>query len=172
MGNARDQGRRRSVGCPVNGWRRRGRFALAQSNCPSEMTRARRRRFILEAARELAWSTGERRLGPKGDLGERFGEPSAELPSLAGSATGVEASVGSAISSVARFGRGQINCLDQAMAARRMLARRGLESTIVIGLAPGEAWGAHAWVVGTTGVVVGGRNDDRFTPVTAFRSRA
>src|SRR6266849_5978722 len=38
-------------------------------------------------------------------------------------------------------------CLDQAMAAQRMLARRGLQSTIYYGMArdEGKKWLAHAW---------------------------
>jgi hypothetical protein len=39
-------------------------------------------------------------------------------------------------------------CLDQALAAQRMLARRGLGSTLYYGMArsPEKKWLAHAWV--------------------------
>jgi hypothetical protein len=63
-------------------------------------------------------------------------------------------------------------CLDRAIAARALLRLKGSRPTLVIGLAPGvsgEPWGAHAWLVGDTGVVVGGAEAAEFTPVTHFR---
>ncbi len=63
-------------------------------------------------------------------------------------------------------------CLDRAIAARMMLRRRGARPVVVIGLAPsdpGAAWDAHAWLVGDSGVVVGGSEAAEFTPTTQFR---
>jgi hypothetical protein len=39
-------------------------------------------------------------------------------------------------------------CLDQALATQRMLARRGLDSTLYYGMIrkPNREWAAHAWV--------------------------
>jgi hypothetical protein len=37
-------------------------------------------------------------------------------------------------------------CLAQSLTLTRMLARRGIESRLVIGVQPGERFAAHAWV--------------------------
>lgn len=57
------------------------------------------------------------------------------------------------------------SCLTQAIAARRMLARRDVPSTLRIGVAKGDDahLQAHAWVESGDDVVVGGRPDlDRY----------
>lgn len=38
-------------------------------------------------------------------------------------------------------------CLAQSLTLTRMLASRGIDSTLVIGVRPGERFAAHAWVV-------------------------
>ena len=70
----------------------------------------------------------------------------------------------------------ETTCLDRAIAARLLLRAGGRRPAVVIGLAPGQepsasssGWGAHAWLVGDTGVVVGGAEAAAFTPVTVFR---
>jgi hypothetical protein len=37
-------------------------------------------------------------------------------------------------------------CLSQALVLTALLARRGVPSTLVIGVSPGESFGAHAWI--------------------------
>jgi len=37
-------------------------------------------------------------------------------------------------------------CLVQSLVLTRMLARRGIDSALVIGVAPGSSFAAHAWV--------------------------
>jgi transglutaminase superfamily protein len=37
-------------------------------------------------------------------------------------------------------------CLSQSLVLISLLARRGVPSTLVIGVSPGESFGAHAWV--------------------------
>jgi Transglutaminase-like superfamily len=37
-------------------------------------------------------------------------------------------------------------CLSQSLVLTALLARRGVASTLVIGVSPGESFGAHAWV--------------------------
>lgn len=37
-------------------------------------------------------------------------------------------------------------CLSQSLVLTALLARRGVPSTLVIGVSPGESFGAHAWV--------------------------
>ena len=41
---------------------------------------------------------------------------------------------------------GDSRCLTQSLVLTRLLARRGRGSRLVIGVAPGTAFGAHAWV--------------------------
>jgi Transglutaminase-like superfamily len=41
---------------------------------------------------------------------------------------------------------GDTRCLMQSLTLTTLLARRGVESKLVIGVRPGEAFGAHAWV--------------------------
>jgi hypothetical protein len=41
---------------------------------------------------------------------------------------------------------GDTRCLAQSLVLTRLLARRGRLSRLVIGVAPGAAFGAHAWV--------------------------
>ena len=62
-------------------------------------------------------------------------------------------------------------CLDRATAAQMMLRLRRSPGVVVIGLAPSEGWGAHAWLVGQGGCVVGGSEASRFTSATIFAPR-
>jgi hypothetical protein len=41
---------------------------------------------------------------------------------------------------------GDTRCLTQSLVLTRLLAARGVESRIVIGVKPGDAFAAHAWV--------------------------
>lgn len=57
-------------------------------------------------------------------------------------------------------------CLAMALAGRAMLHRRGLSSTLTLGLAPGLA--AHAWLRCGAIMVSGGEEATTFTPVAHF----
>jgi Transglutaminase-like superfamily len=61
-------------------------------------------------------------------------------------------------------------CLPQAMAAKFMLARRGFDSTLHLGVARKGANDliAHAWLEAGSAIVVGERGVDRVTPVARF----
>jgi hypothetical protein len=41
---------------------------------------------------------------------------------------------------------GESRCLMRSLVLTSLLSRRGIPSTIVIGVSPGSAFGAHAWV--------------------------
>ena len=41
---------------------------------------------------------------------------------------------------------GDSRCLTQSLVLSRLLARRGIESTVVLAVRPGEKFAAHAWV--------------------------
>lgn len=59
-------------------------------------------------------------------------------------------------------------CLPQALAAKKMLHRRGISSTLYLGVDPARDLDAHAWVrVGGT-IVTGGPRPDRFAVVSTF----
>lgn len=79
--------------------------------------------------------------------------------------------IGRAVERAARHLPWQPLCLPQAMAARAMLRRRGIASTLHFGMkldGPDRAMRAHAWLtVGTTGVV-GGTVADEFTVLARF----
>lgn len=79
--------------------------------------------------------------------------------------------IGQAVERAARHLPWQPLCLPQAMAARAMLWRRGIASTLHFGMkldGPDRTMRAHAWLtVGTTGVV-GGAIADEFTVLARF----
>lgn len=98
----------------------------------------------------------------------------AHAPSVPGdlsvpAASGTEADIGMAVGRAAARLPYRPTCLDRVTAAQIMLRRRGRAGAAVIGLAPERQWSAHAWLVGTTGIVVGADEAARFTPATIFR---
>jgi Transglutaminase-like superfamily len=54
--------------------------------------------------------------------------------------------LGFAVTRVLRLMPGDRRCLSRSLVLTAMLARRGIESSIVIGVRPGPGFGAHAWV--------------------------
>jgi hypothetical protein len=62
------------------------------------------------------------------------------------------------------------NCLAQAIAAKRMLQRRKISSTLYLGVARKDAAAleAHAWLRSGTVVVTGAQGMDRSTVITTF----
>lgn len=61
------------------------------------------------------------------------------------------------------------NCLPQALAAHRMLRRRGIPSRLHLGVAAGRE--AHAWVTVGDRAVIGAAGRERFVPLAAFGQR-
>jgi hypothetical protein len=61
-------------------------------------------------------------------------------------------------------------CLAQALAARAMLQRRGIRTTLVLGVAKGVEgdFEAHAWLRCGEHVVTGGDGIERFTVLATF----
>ena len=62
-------------------------------------------------------------------------------------------------------------CLVRALAGRLMLMRRGMPSTLVLGVTTesGLVY-AHAWLVVGDGTLCGGRDAGGFTPLATFRA--
>ena len=64
--------------------------------------------------------------------------------------------VGRRVQAAARRLPWNVTCLHQAIAAQRMLRRRGLPQEVHISLRPAEDLAAHAWVTSGGSPVVGG----------------
>src|SRR5712691_1711516 len=74
-----------------------------------------------------------------------------------------------AVQGVARYLPGRWTCLVVAMAARHMLARRGLSCTLYLGVSHAEGGlRAHAWLRCGSLYVTGGEGWDRFTVLACF----
>jgi transglutaminase superfamily protein len=54
--------------------------------------------------------------------------------------------LGFAVTRVLRLMPGDSRCLARSLVLTAMLARRGIDSSIVIGVRPGPGFGSHAWV--------------------------
>lgn len=121
--------------------------ALLRANCTVLLTRGRR----------LTRSLGE----PAGDA----------LPQPSASDLETARDVGWAVELLAVRGPLRTACLGQALAARRLLQRRGIASTLTLGLRRRDdgGLGAHAWVRVGGHTVTGGRGRNAFAPVAGFR---
>jgi hypothetical protein len=73
-----------------------------------------------------------------------------------------------AVETVARHLPWKPVCLPQALAAKRMLRRRGIASTLYLGVDPAKQLDAHAWVRVGRMIVTGGPREDRFAVVSTF----
>jgi len=78
--------------------------------------------------------------------------------------------VGWAVGVMSRHTFWESKCLVQAMAAKLMLNRRKLKSTLYLGMAKDENGNliAHAWINSCGLTLTGGRNMDEFTVVSVF----
>ena len=73
---------------------------------------------------------------------------------------------------VARFTWWRSMCLEKALAGKWMLRRRGIASTMYVGMARrGSEFIAHAWLVGE-GETLTGAGTLSYAPLAAFRERS
>lgn len=99
-------------------------------------------------------------------LTRRLGVRHAETPAIAG-ADPASRRVAWAIAAAARRAPWRSECLEQAIAAKAMLRRRGIASTLYLGMAR-DPVAAHAWLrVGDTNVT-GGPDVARYAVVASF----
>lgn len=127
------------------------------------------RRLLLEALICLAVLRVGLAVLPFERMVSRFGR--LRNPGPGGPPSGLGPRVGWAVSAAARHSPWTSGCVAQALTAHRMLARRGVPSTLYVGVArpEGEDVVAHAWVQCGQDVVVGGRSSrQRFTVVGTF----
>jgi hypothetical protein len=138
-----------------------------------------RKRLAAEALRELlvAWWLVRRR--PFRSFAPSLGapHPGEHVPVDRHDAR-LLADVRWAVTAVNRTSGGRFTCLMQAMAAKTMLTRRGVPSTLVLGakisrgeeLADPGAMAAHAWLRVGPVVVLGGEARGEFVPVTSYHT--
>jgi hypothetical protein len=73
-----------------------------------------------------------------------------------------------AIESVSRHVPWRSKCLEQALAAKALLRRRGISNTLYVAVARDVALEAHAWVRSGNVYVTGQAEFDRYTVVARF----
>lgn len=80
--------------------------------------------------------------------------------------------IGGAVRSVANYTPWESVCLPQAVAAKWMLARRGIPGTLYLGVMKDEAkpekLAAHAWVRSGQSILTGARGHRQYTVVSTF----
>jgi len=73
-----------------------------------------------------------------------------------------------AVAIAARHGPWSALCLPQAVAAQIMLARRGIASTLYLGVARADGLKAHAWLRAGNAIVTGQGDLKQYTIVSTF----
>jgi hypothetical protein len=85
-----------------------------------------------------------------------------------------EARIAQAVARAARYLPGHHKCLAQAMAGQILLSLRGTPGTVIVGLKHSPqttSWDAHAWLIGSRGIILGGDASENFVPVTAYSKK-
>ena len=106
-------------------------------------------------------------------LAPGFGEPQTETAATISPADRqIAVDVSWAVQAVARHLPFRFVCLPQAMAAQRMLRRRGISSTLYLGVAPDRATPnaiqAHAWLRAGNKIVTGEHEAVRHQKLASF----
>ena len=133
-----------------------------------------RRRLLVEALIALLVARVAMAFLPFRRIAAWLGTPGAEAPATA-TAEEIHSAqeIGWAVGAVARRVPWDGRCLAQALAATRMLRRRGLEGTVSFGVCQGESAGfdAHAWLRVGSCFVTGAPDHQRFQAFTTFARR-
>lgn len=129
----------------------------------------RQLRMIPEAAALTAWYRFRILHCPFSKLAPGLGAQGAETP-LDIPRDPIHYEVKGAVEAVSKRMPWNCNCLTQAMTAKKMLARRGISSTLYMGVAPTETgeMEAHAWLRCGTLCITGQSGWDRFTVTAVF----
>jgi Transglutaminase-like superfamily len=129
------------------------------------------RRCVFEAVVQVTRASLELRLLPSkrtvsllGSVGTSVPEESVDQPQLREAAL-----VGRAVAAAGRRLPWHPTCLRQALAAQRMLRRRGIANRLHLGVASAAELEAHAWVTVQGEPVVGNAGLERFVPLAAFK---
>ena len=120
--------------------------------------------MLLLALAEIATRT---RSGAR--LARLLGRPGAHAPdTITADENRIADDVGWAVAAAARHLPWRPVCLPQALAARWLLQRRKVRSTLYLGIASAQARAAHAWVRVGPLVVTGADQADGCTIVSTF----
>jgi len=127
------------------------------------------RRLLVEAMLGLARAGILLRVLRFTRLSRSLGQHMAEAPNEEAAAHMAEARrIQWAVDTAARNLPWKPVCLPQAVAATRLLRRRGISSTLYLGIDPAAGYDAHAWVRVGPLIVTGGPRPDRFSVVSTF----
>jgi hypothetical protein len=126
---------------------------------------------MLAAARILIRFGSERDLVARiGGTRVAAGEPYGLIPADPSGESG-SVRIGAMLERVARHTWWRSMCLEKALAGRWMLRRRGIPSTMYVGMAKREGnFIAHAWLVGE-GRTITGATTESYATLAAFRER-
>lgn len=133
----------------------------------------RERLLFLEALAGLCWDKARVALVPFRRIAPGLGAPQHETPpAIAAAQRAVAVEVSWAVQAVARHSPVAFVCLPQAIAAQRMLRRRGIASTLYLGVAPDRAdpalLQAHAWLRAGDKILTGELEAIRHRPLAWF----
>src|SRR5580704_19200560 len=128
---------------------------------------------MLAAARLLVKSSpGKRIVSRLGGTRLDDSESADAAATQSGATAGAGGRVGAMLERVARFTWWRSMCLEKALAGKWMLRRRGIASTMYVGMArKGSEFIAHAWLVGE-GQTLTGAGNLAYAPLAAFRERS
>lgn len=127
------------------------------------------RLLLAEAAFVLAAARLAILLLPFSVIARWLGQHRAETPiEQAPAHADISRRVSRAVARAARHLPWESVCLPRAIAAKRMLRRRGVASTLYLGVQPGQTMSAHAWVRAGGIVVTGENGREGHTVVSTF----
>lgn len=136
----------------------------------------RERALFLEALLRLAWARLLVRTTPFRRLAPHLGRPQAETPlTITPGERALAVEISWAVQAAARHVPLRFVCLPQALAAKWMLQRRGLASTLYLGVAPGlqtpDVLTAHAWLRAGDKVITGDHEMGYYVTVATFAAK-
>ena len=121
----------------------------------------------------LAFARAVLILFPFKKIAPLLGKVMYEVPQEAlGRGTAIQQPVGLAIARACRFSPWRTKCFEQAIAAKLMLKRRGVKTTVFFGVLKdaSQKIHAHAWLKSNEMIVTGGPYVSQFTIVSWFGS--
>lgn len=127
-----------------------------------------RKRLALEAGWELLRARLDT-VRPATHYTSQLGSRDAAAPPLGPADEALAAAIGHLVGVVAAGMPFRARCLHQALAVRRMLARRGIRAVVHIGVCrTGEELDAHAWVTAGERIVSGDNGVERYVELERF----
>ncbi|MBX3736122.1 MAG: lasso peptide biosynthesis B2 protein [Candidatus Didemnitutus sp.] len=133
----------------------------------------RERLLFVEALAGLCWDKARVHLLPFHRIARTFGAPQRETAkTISSTERAIAVEISWAVQAAARHAPISFVCLPQAIAAQRMLRRRGIASTLYLGVAPDRAdpalLQAHAWLRAGDKILTGELEAVRHRPLAWF----